>query len=1084
MMTRGVLGIVAVTLLWCTSFALLDAQVVKYVKTPAQGAIRTQCDAAISYTKESRADYEKCVNVQVDKCDAAYGTRLKDTAKTSFYAQKHNVLVLKALAANVGTCTSSLTLALQLIDEWVVAPDGKVDQAKKKALNEFGYNSHLGATCAGISDIIGHSAESTADSQVSVAYQRQREAVYELAYQYSEYSQSVAESAFNYSEQLVSYEVNYTTNLTALASAQLGKIKTTIPAIKVKALAAINQTFVALAEGLPGYFSPHIAEVQANIAPLIAQHAAFELLLQQKLDALFTDYERNKVEVLAYQQAVLEYKSAVEEYVRALRTQSVPDLGGIVDLGPVIQDTIALIQADFTATLPAARVDFTFTLPPPDIAPAMLSPKQITAPMVEAVAAAGSEVTDAAGQAAGSVTEMGTVVVGMIKPFDAPPYEPPQYSHKYSSPGSGGGPSGGGGDADDPSTISGSLADARANLKAKGDGFLELTSMAADSIAQAALHKHARAATSNVELGSFNTSAFGIDANKLSTTFSYFFKDPEQFFLAEDLDFNFVVLASLATVATNFDIIYRIIQSAFQILRFWRSTGLGLAPISHTSTARNCGGIGFLERKYFTVMGAVHTWTVAPFERLLRRARGQPAHAAGHGAGQASHGNGNGVALCALPSISWASMGMVTAVMFGVVITVFFVGLFLLGYIPLFKHYLGGCVATGAPFAHNGTMLTNNMYTVAYQYASESGNSAASTRLKQYNYRLDNDCKDPSVAYTTQHSTDLDTFSAKKALFELQDAKVVELQTCLNMSFFDGLHADAVGGNWPLQKAGAAAGQRQPRLSDVLGVGDGTGAANSAAAALAAGTGGCDAGWRAGIAAGSSGYAVQDATFSCDDLPICTLTCNGPSKTELRDATRKCGCTLEWWFHAGSWSFTMAVSLYVCLNVARMLILRALVRLSWERLEKEASVEAGVVAMGGDNQIIGNHVLSNIVNPAPVRRVVVDVVQILPLQDDNDQPVVKDRTFFSHRHTPHSGEKYREGAVYTGKGEGSSATPGGGAWGSHSRVLDFLDDAVESRTCWMKVSASLYFCATAIVLWPVISVMNYVSEQDLSYDGR
>jgi hypothetical protein len=783
------------------------------------------------------------------------------------------------------------------------------------------------------------------------------------------------------------------------------------------------------------------------------------------------------VEVLAYQQGVLEYKNAVEDYVRALRTQSVPSLEGIVDLGSVIQDTIALIQVDFTATLPEARVDFTFTLPP-DVAPNTLSPKQITAPMVQAVADAGSVVTDAAGEAAGSVTEMGTDVVDVIKPFDAPPYEPPQYSHNYSAPGSGGGPSGGGGDPDDPSTSSGSLADARANLKAKGDGFLELTSAAADSFDQAALHS--RAAASNVELPSFNTSAFGIDADKLSTKFSYFYKDPEQFFLAEDLDFNlpFVVLASLASVATAFDITYRIIQSAFQILRFWRSTGLGLAPISHTSTARNCGGIGFLERRYFTVMGAVHTWTVAPFERLLRRARGQPAPPAGHGAGHAGHGNENGVALCALPSISWASMGMVTAVVFGVLITVGVAALFLLAYIPLFEHYRGGCVAAGAPFAHNGTMLTNNMYTVAYQYASESGFSAVSIRLQQYNYRLNGDCKDQTT-YTTQYSTDLQTFSAKKALFELQDAKVVELQTCLNMSFFDGLHADA-GGSWPLQKAGVAAGQRQPRLSDVLGVGDDdTGAANSAAAALAAGTGGCDAGWRKGIADALPDYAVQDATFSCNDLPACTPTCNGPSKTELRDATRKCGCTLEWWFHAGFWSFTMAVSLYVCLNVARMLMLRALVRLSWERLEKEADV----VTMGGDKQIVGNHVLSNIVNPAPVRRVVVDVVQILPLLDDNDQPVVKDardRTFFSHRHMPRSGEKYREGAVYTAKGEGSSATPGGGANGSH--VLDFLDDAVESRTCWMKVSASLYFCATAIALWPVIYVMNYVSE-DFSYDG-
>ena len=52
---------------------------------------------------------------------------------------------------------------------------------------------------------------------------------------------------------------------------------------------------MALANGIDGAISPSIAEVQATIAALNASHVAFELSLQQGRDALFADYERNKV---------------------------------------------------------------------------------------------------------------------------------------------------------------------------------------------------------------------------------------------------------------------------------------------------------------------------------------------------------------------------------------------------------------------------------------------------------------------------------------------------------------------------------------------------------------------------------------------------------------------------------------------------------------------------------------------------------------------------------------------------------------------------------------------------------------------
>eukprot|EP00957_Ditylum_brightwellii_P153071 11651663-Ditylum_brightwellii.AAC.2 len=38
---------------------------------------------------------------------------------------------------------------------------------------------------------------------------------------------------------------------------------------------------------------------------------------------------------------------------------------------------------------------------------------------------------------------------------------------------------------------------------------------------------------------------------------------------------------------------------------------------------------------------------------------------------------------------------------------------------------------------------------------------------------------------------------------------------------------------------------------------------------------------------------IEDATFSCEKLPSCDVTCKGPHKDKLRIAAKECGCTIE-----------------------------------------------------------------------------------------------------------------------------------------------------------------------------------------------
>ena len=50
-------------------------------------------------------------------------------------------------------------------------------------------------------------------------------------------------------------------------------------------------------------------------------------------------------------------------------------------------------------------------------------------------------------------------------------------------------------------------------------------------------------------------------------------------------------------------------------------------------------------------------------------------------------------------------------------------------YVPIYDQYVDGCVAGYT----NGTFITNNLYSVAYNYASEDGNELQFNGIEEYN---------------------------------------------------------------------------------------------------------------------------------------------------------------------------------------------------------------------------------------------------------------------------------------------------------------------------------------------------------------
>jgi len=62
------------------------------------------------------------------------------------------------------------------------------------------------------------------------------------------------------------------------------------------------------------------------------------------------------------------------------------------------------------------------------------------------------------------------------------------------------------------------------------------------------------------------------------------------------------------------------------------------------------------------------------------------------------------------------------------------------------------------------------------------------------------------------------------------------------------------------------------------------------------------------------------------------MPCQGPDKAALMAATKDSGCQSEAMVHAGMFRLVLAVMVYLCINISRILVVTAVVRLSWRSL--------------------------------------------------------------------------------------------------------------------------------------------------------
>ncbi len=57
--------------------------------------------------------------------------------------------------------------------------------------------------------------------------------------------------------------------------------------------------------------------------------------------------------------------------------------------------------------------------------------------------------------------------------------------------------------------------------------------------------------------------------------------------------------------------------------------------------------------------------------------------------------------------------------------------------------------------------------------------------------------------------------------------------------------------------------------------------------------------------------------FNCTALLPCSITCNGPQASIIEATTTQCACMSEWYAHATLIYFSLAIAVYVSLNISR-----------------------------------------------------------------------------------------------------------------------------------------------------------------------
>jgi hypothetical protein len=254
-------------------------------------------------------------------------------------------------------------------------------------------------------------------------------------------------------------------------------------------------------------------------------------------------------------------------------------------------------------------------------------------------------------------------------------------------------------------------------------------------------------------------------------------------------------------------------------------------------------------------------------------------------------------------------------------------------YIPLAEEYTTGCVNHGV----NGTTLTNNLYSLAYNYASENGNDAAVTSLTAYDRNRSEYCSLYSAPSVEKYNIDEAILSGLKASQNKSRHQIELYGDCIDVGPLDLEMTDACCGLEGYDECTDEMTGTTDRRCPVNPI-------DQTPYPLLDET-----------LSQSSGYCAEDleflrlddAFYDCEELPLCYMMCEGPDKAILRDATDDCGCKIQWLGHTAWMQFILAVFIYAILNVSRIGLVGGMCKIFWRSIHNGLFTYKATCAVDG-----------------------------------------------------------------------------------------------------------------------------------------
>lgn len=273
-----------------------------------------------------------------------------------------------------------------------------------------------------------------------------------------------------------------------------------------------------------------------------------------------------------------------------------------------------------------------------------------------------------------------------------------------------------------------------------------------------------------------------------------------------------------------------------------------------------------------------------------------------------------------------AAVAFATSPMGGFIIflmtSAWILGMVLALYAPMLHSYRSGCVsATG-----NGTFVTKNLFSISYNHAYQDGSGLLIEGMDAFDLKRGDACTSRYTTSATLQNSMSSNFTAYSSFHGEVSNNMGLLHRCLDSHELDAAFRDACCGIMPYP---ACPDSHRPTASlcpidgrqsiiDTPIPFDPPSIQLTDPSCLAKTIG--------------NEWTINDATFDCEQVATCSVTCPEPRKPLLRASSMRCGCAVEWYLHSKWMGTTFAFLLYVFMNMARVMFFSGITRLLWKRL--------------------------------------------------------------------------------------------------------------------------------------------------------